>query len=80
LASDLGGGLTESVDLGATGRFVANADGTTTSAAGVGQFVYDTDDGLLRWDADGAGGATAMLIATLDDAPALSAADLRLIA
>jgi len=79
-AAGFGGGLTGGVDLGASGRFVANASGTTTSAAGVGQFVYDTDDGLLLWDADGAGGATAVLLATLDDAPPLTAADLRVIA
>ena len=33
--------------------------------SGQGAFPFDTDNGLLRWDADGAGRAEAQAIATL---------------
>ncbi len=40
-----------------------------------GQFLYDTDDGSLYWDADGTGSGEAVLIATLTDAPSLEVSD-----
>jgi len=76
--SAAGFGLTAGEDLGATGRFVANAAGQASGA--LAQFVFDTDDTLLLWDADGGSAGAAVLIARFDDAVALSAADLRIIA
>ncbi len=43
--------------------------------SGTGWFLYDTDDGRLLWDDDGAGADAAIQIATLYGMPALSAAD-----
>lgn len=44
---------------------------------GVGTFLFDTDNGRLRWDADGAlGSGWAPIIATLTGGVSLSAADL----
>jgi len=65
-ASGFGGGLTAGIDIGATGRFVANKTGNATSSAGTGQFIFETDTGILRWDVDGRGGAAAVVIATID--------------
>ena len=45
------------------------------SAVGA-SFLYDTDDGRLFWDSDGAGGLAATLIATLQGAPTLSQSDI----
>jgi len=51
------------------------------SAVGSGaQFIYDSGSGVLRWDADGAGGQSSVVIATLTGAPALTAADITIIA
>jgi len=40
-----------------------------------GQFLFDTDDGRLFWDADGTGSGAAVLVATLSNVPPLSASD-----
>jgi Ca2+-binding RTX toxin-like protein len=40
-----------------------------------GQFVYTAATGVLAWDNDGAGGASAATVATFSTRPALSAAD-----
>ncbi|MBR0670150.1 calcium-binding protein [Neoroseomonas soli] len=51
-----------------------------TAAVGSGaQFIYDGSAGVLRWDADGAGGQASVVIATLTGAPALSAADISIL-
>jgi len=34
---------------------------------------------VLRWDADGAGGTAAVVVATLNNAPSLSASDIHLL-
>jgi hypothetical protein len=47
----------------------------TATQPGVGTFLYDTDDGRLRWDADGSGPGWALVIATLTGAPSLGAGD-----
>ncbi|MCR0984980.1 hypothetical protein NRP21_23270 [Roseomonas pecuniae] len=73
------GGRLEAGILGAE-HFTANLTGRATSAAGVGQFVYETDTGRLWWDADGVGGSAGTLLATLSGQPALSASDIHLIA
>jgi hypothetical protein len=53
LVSDDGGCAVPQMSLAAAGRFVANATGIATSPAGVKQFIFDTDDRVLLWDADG---------------------------
>ena len=79
-ASGFGGGLVAGMNLAATGRFIANTSGVANSAAGTGQFVYETDVGRLWWDADGAGAGARVSIATFTGLPALTAADLIVIA
>jgi Ca2+-binding RTX toxin-like protein len=71
--------------LDGAGRFTAG-DERFYAAAGASaahdvddRLVYDTSSGRLYYDADGAGGADAQLIATLEGAPALLAADIRVI-
>ena len=50
-------------------------------AAGTGaQFVWDVSKGKLFWDADGAGGEAAELIATLPRSTGLTAADFVVVA
>jgi Ca2+-binding RTX toxin-like protein len=51
--------------------------GTNPAATqpGVGTFLFDTDDGRLSWDADGAGPGWASVLATLTGVTSLSAAD-----
>ena len=79
-ASGFGDGLIAGMDLAATGRFILNTSGTANSAAGTGQFVYETDVGRLWWDADGVGAGARVSIATFTGLPALTAADLIVIA
>jgi Ca2+-binding RTX toxin-like protein len=79
-ASGFGGGLAAGMNLAATGRFVANTSGLATSAAGVGQFVYETDVGRLWYDADGIGLGARVSIATLTGRPAVTAADFIVVA
>ena len=43
--------------------------------SGTGVFLYDTDDGVLAWDDDGAGANAPTTIATLLNHAALSASD-----
>lgn len=69
-------------ELGATGRF-ASGDARFFSGAGVtaahdatDRIVYDTSTGNLYYDHDGSGGDAAQLVATLQGAPTLLAADL----
>ncbi|MGH7555060.1 MAG: calcium-binding protein, partial [Longimicrobiales bacterium] len=55
-------------------RFVSGADPVAV-VSGVGVFLYDTDNGALAWDDDGAGGNLAVGIAVLTSLPALTASD-----
>ncbi|OYW42850.1 MAG: hypothetical protein B7Z38_03540, partial [Rhodobacterales bacterium 12-64-8] len=69
-ASGFGGGLAEGVA-------VTLRTGAAPSAVGTGgQFLYNTGNGALSWDADGVGVQAAVLIATLTGAPSLSASDI----
>lgn len=50
-------------------------NGTVATGAGA-QLLYDGATGVVRWDADGAGGAAAVVVATLSGAPTFSADDI----
>ncbi len=72
-------------ELGAEGAFVsgdarfkANSSGMATDASD--RVIYNTSNGQLWYDADGnGGGATALLIATLEGAPGLAATDIEVV-
>src|SRR6185437_8758423 len=68
-AGGFGGDLT----AGGTVSLVSGSDPTASGT--MGQFLFDTDDGHLYWDADGTGGGAAVLIATLSNNPPLQASD-----
>jgi Ca2+-binding RTX toxin-like protein len=68
-ADGFGGGLT----AGGTISLVSGSNPTAT--ASTGQFLFDTDNGQLLWDADGTGSGAAVLIATLSNVPTLTASD-----
>jgi VCBS repeat-containing protein len=72
-ASGFGGGLT----AGGSVSLVSGSDPTASGATG--QFLFDTDDGRLLWDADGTGGGAAVLVATLSNIPSLTASDFAVI-
>jgi len=72
-----GGGLAAGGPLDAA-QFISGAAPRPT-AAGVGTFLYDTASGVLRWDADGAGGAGADVIAKLGLGVTLAASDFLLV-
>ena len=61
-ASGFGAGLDLTLGLQPE-QFVGNATGQFDAAAGAGQFVYQTTNGALWWDADGMAGSTAVLVA-----------------
>jgi Ca2+-binding RTX toxin-like protein len=63
IAAGFAAGLTAGMNLVTAGLYAANAAGTATGA--FGQFVFDTDDLLLFWDADGTGAGARQLIAAL---------------
>jgi glucose/arabinose dehydrogenase len=69
-------GIAAGTNLAAAGLYVENLTGFATSAAGIGQFTFETDTMRLRWDADGAGGTAAVLVATFGGATGWSAAEL----
>jgi Ca2+-binding RTX toxin-like protein len=79
-AAGFGGGLTAGVNVVTTGRYVANATGLADSAVGVGQFVFETDTALLRWDADGTGVGAAVVVANLTGATAWAGTEIVVIA
>jgi Ca2+-binding RTX toxin-like protein len=65
-------------DFGAgDGRFTANGSGTAQD--GGDRVVYNTSTGQLYYDADGSGGGASQLIATLSNAPGLTATDIAVI-
>ena len=71
--------------LGAEGAFGAGDDrfffgaGASGGADAEDRVVYNTTTGELYYDADGSGGGGAELIATLQGAPGLAAADISVI-
>jgi Ca2+-binding RTX toxin-like protein len=58
----------------------ANFSGSGAALGPAPQFVYVAQSGVLRWDADGAGGAVSVPIAVLEGLPGLSASDIVVIA
>lgn len=84
-----GAGLTAGMDLSMNDRFITvnafGGDVFATTAAGVGQFIYDADVGNLWWDVDGVGAEEVLLVAQIVNlgdltAATFSAADLGVIA
>ena len=67
-ASTFGGGLVAGMNLLASGRYIENTSGRSYAPAGTGQFTFETDTSLLRWDPDGYGGAASFVLADLRDA------------
>jgi len=69
LADGFGGGLV-------AGESVSLVSGSAPAASNAsGQFLFDTDDGRLFWDADGTGSDAAVLIVTLSNIPSLTTSD-----
>ncbi len=79
-AAGFGGGLVAGINLLTSGRYIENTSGRAYAPAGTGQFVFETDTGLLRWDADGYGGAAAFVIADLRNATGWNGAEIIVIA
>jgi len=78
-AQGFGGGLVAGMDLAAEGRFLL-LPGDDDTASGIDRFVYDPEAARLWWDADGAGGDDAALVAAFGHGAALSAAAIVVIA
>jgi Ca2+-binding RTX toxin-like protein len=81
-----GFGIASTVTVGGAGvnsfaneYFTSNANGDATKS-GHGQFVYNTTDHRLTWDADGTGVGAAVLITTFDNDHVLKATDFILVA
>lgn len=74
-ASQFQGGLA----AGGTVTLRSGSDPDTAGLAG-GTFLYDTDDGYLRYDVDGAGAASAVLLWVLQGVPSLTASDFLIVA
>jgi trimeric autotransporter adhesin len=81
-AAAFGGGL--AAGALAANRLVANAAPVAGLGAGIGQFLYDTDDGRLIWDQNGTTAGGQFHIATLNFGlgliPPLTSADFLVIA
>jgi Ca2+-binding RTX toxin-like protein len=60
-----------------TSHFAANSDGHAMAATP--QFIYDTTQHILSFDADGTGGTAAVKIALLGNAPLLTNTDIHLV-
>jgi len=63
-AAGFGGGLVASRALVLNQDYIENTTGLANALNGAGQFIYETDSRVLRWDADGQGGMAAVVIAT----------------
>ncbi|ONG50400.1 hypothetical protein BKE38_18430 [Pseudoroseomonas deserti] len=76
-ATGFGGGLVAGMSLAATGRFTANTTGEAEEGVGRGQFMLNTTDNSLYWDADGLGGIGTVRLARFETlANGLAAADI----
>jgi Ca2+-binding RTX toxin-like protein len=72
VAAGFKGGLVAGMDLAATGRFVAHASSAATSAAGVGQVIYNSSTGAVIWDVNGGSPAGQTVIAVIGTGLALT--------
>jgi glucose/arabinose dehydrogenase len=79
-ASGFGGGLTAGMNILASGRYAQNTMGLANAPIGTGQFVYETDAFVLRWDPDGRGAATGIVIAEFIGATGFSGGEIIVIA
>lgn len=79
-AAGFGGGLTAGMNVVASSRYVANLTGLATAPAATGQFTYETDTRTLRWDADGAGGGAATVVAVFSGASGWTGSEILVIA
>ncbi len=75
-ATGFGSGLVAGQNLKDTGAYIESDTGLATSAAGVGQFIYDGTFGVLYWDADGAGGTDAIILIEFAQAGRWTASEL----
>jgi Ca2+-binding RTX toxin-like protein len=73
-AAGFGGGLV------AGGAVTLQSSATPVAVGGGGQFLYDTDTGNLSFDADGAGGAAAVVFARLTNLAPIAAVDFVVVA
>jgi Ca2+-binding RTX toxin-like protein len=73
-AGGFGGQLVAGVPLD-PGKLVVHASNASTSAAGVGQFIFNTNTNTLRWDVDGGGLAGSVVIAELTGVAQIFATD-----
>lgn len=78
-AGGFGGGLVAGVPLLAS-QLVVHASNAATSAAGVGQFIFNTATNTLRWDVDGAGGNGSVAIAELTGVALILTSDFSIVA
>lgn len=77
-AAVFGGGLSAGFSLQSSQLVVTGGAGTA-SVAGQGTFLFNTTNGVLRWDADGRGGAAAVQVATLAGVPSLKTDDFMIV-
>ncbi len=75
-ASGFRGGLVETMDLAAAGKFVL---GNAPTAKG-GQFLYDQPLGQLWWDVDGTNAKAALLLASFGANTTVAAGDFLIVA
>jgi Ca2+-binding RTX toxin-like protein len=79
-AAGFGGGLSAGMDLLASGQYAEGLTGAANSAAGLGQFVFETDAMRIWWDADGVGGADEVLLASMTGLAGFGAGEFVIIA
>jgi Ca2+-binding RTX toxin-like protein len=79
-AAGFGGLLSAGINILATGHYVENTTGLATSAAGVGQLIYQTNINQLLWDGDGSGGLSATSLATFQSPQAWSGSCIQVVA
>ena len=79
-AAGFGGLLSAGFNILASGHYVENTTGLATSAASVGQFIYQTNINQLLWDGDGSGGLSATPLATFQSPQAWSGSCIQVVA
>ncbi|MFN9693544.1 MAG: hypothetical protein ACK550_07070, partial [Synechococcaceae cyanobacterium] len=79
-AAGFGGQLNVGMNILTSGHYVENITGLATSAAGVGQFIYQTNINQLLWDGDGSAGLSATSLATFQSPQAWSGSCIQVVA